>query len=120
MTLHVCGDVTKIFDDLLKLKGVNILSHAFAGTLENIRLISREKLESSGKMLGFGCIDVSSERVESVEEVTSLIKRGIDLVGADNMIVHPDCGMHALPRSVAREKLAIMCKAVRLLNKETK
>jgi 5-methyltetrahydropteroyltriglutamate--homocysteine methyltransferase len=119
VTLHVCGDITKIFDDLLKLNGIKILSHAFANNPENLSVISREKLESSGKILGFGCINISSERVEKEEEVLDLVNKSINLVGIENIVIHPDCGMRMLPKEVAKEKLITMCKAVQRI-KETK
>lgn len=116
VSLHVCGDITKIFDQLLKIRGVRILSHAFAGNPENLSVISRDNLESSNKILGFGCINVSSEELEEEKEVIELIKKGADLVGPENMIIHPDCGMRSLSREIAKEKLLVMCKAVKELN----
>jgi 5-methyltetrahydropteroyltriglutamate--homocysteine methyltransferase len=115
MALHVCGDVSKVFDRLLTFKGIGLLSHGFAGTPSNLGLVSREKLEKAGKLLGFGCIDTASERVESEQEVLDLIKKGISKVGAENMVVHPDCGLRALPLDVARAKLGALGGAVRRL-----
>ena len=109
--LHVCGDVAKIFDGLLDFKGIAVLSHAFSGTPGNLAQLSRGKLERAGKMLGFGCIDTASERVETVEEVIALIRKGIASVGRENMVIHPDCGLRALPHPVAGAKLRAMCAA---------
>jgi 5-methyltetrahydropteroyltriglutamate--homocysteine methyltransferase len=111
--LHVCGDVSKVFDGLLDFKGIKVLSHAFAGNPQNIGLVSRRKLAGAGKMLGFGCIDTASERVEGVEEVLALIRKGIELAGRENLIIHPDCGMRALPHAAAKAKLEAMCGAAR-------
>lgn len=111
VALHVCGEVSKVFDRLLGFRGVRILSHGFAGTPGNLALVSREKLEKAGKLLGFGCVDFASERVETVEEVSALLGKGIGLVGRENLVLHPDCGLRALPPDVARRKLEIMCRA---------
>ena len=113
VALHVCGDITKVFDELLSFKGVKILSHAFSGNPENLSVISREKLENANKILGFGCVNISSEQVEEEKEIADLIKKGINLVGIENMIVHPDCGMHMLPKEAAKKKLVNMCRAVK-------
>jgi 5-methyltetrahydropteroyltriglutamate--homocysteine methyltransferase len=113
VTLHVCGDISKIFDKLLTLEGVKILSHAFSGNPENLSIISREKLENANKILGFGCVNISSEQVEEEKEIADLIKKGINLVGIENMIVHPDCGMRMLPKEAAKKKLVNMCRAVK-------
>jgi len=115
MALHVCGDVSKVFDRLLTFKGIRLLSHGFAGTPSNLERVSREKLEKAGKLLGFGCVDTASERVESDTEVMDLVKKGISKLGADNMVVHPDCGLRALPPDVARAKLRALGNAVRRL-----
>lgn len=111
--LHVCGDVSRIFDGLLDFKGVRLLSHAFAGNASNLGLVTRRKLADAGKVIGFGCIDTASESVETAGEVAALLRKGIELAGRENMVVHPDCGMRALPHAVARAKLEAMCAAAR-------
>jgi 5-methyltetrahydropteroyltriglutamate--homocysteine methyltransferase len=57
--------------------------------------------------------------VEKEEEVLDLINKSINLVGIENIVIHPDCGMRMLPKEVAKEKLITMCKAVQRI-KETK
>jgi 5-methyltetrahydropteroyltriglutamate--homocysteine methyltransferase len=113
--LHVCGDVSKVFDRLLHFSGIQVLSHGFAGTRSNLDLIDRGKLEDAGKVLGFGCIDTASERVETVGETVTLIRKGIALAGRENMVLHPDCGLRALPHDVAIAKLRAMCTAARMV-----
>ena len=116
VALHVCGDVSRVFDRLLGFRGVRVLSHGFAGTPGNLALISREKLEGAGKLLGFGCVDSASETVEAYEEVAGLLHKGVALAGHENLVVHPDCGLRALPHAVAREKLEVMCRASRSIS----
>lgn len=111
--IHVCGDVSRIFDRLLDFRGVKVLSHAFAGNAANLGPVTRGKLADAGKVLGFGCIDTASERVETAGEVTALLRKGIGLAGRENIVVHPDCGMRALPHAVAKAKLEAMCAAAR-------
>lgn len=113
VALHVCGDVSKVFDQLLEFRGVGLLSHGFAGTPANLALVSRGKLERAGKRLGFGCVDSASEVVEDQETVANLLQLGMRLAGKTNLVVHPDCGLRALPRDVARSKLEVMCRAAR-------
>jgi len=113
VALHACGDVSKVFDSLLAFRGIRMLSHGFAGNPGNLGLLSREKLEKAGKLLGFGCIDTASERVETEKEVLGLLKKGADAVGAENMVAHPDCGLRVLPLEVARRKLRVLGEAAR-------
>ncbi|MBM4248751.1 MAG: methionine synthase [Euryarchaeota archaeon] len=113
VALHVCGDVSKVFDSLLGFRGVRVLSHGFAGTPANLALVSRGKLERAGKVLGFGCVDSASEAVEDQGTVIGLLQLGMRLAGKTGLVVHPDCGLRALPRDVARAKLEVMCRAAR-------
>jgi 5-methyltetrahydropteroyltriglutamate--homocysteine methyltransferase len=111
VALHACGDVSRVFDALLGFKGVKVLSHGFAGTPANLGLVSRDKLENAGKLLGFGCVDSASEAIEDEAAVIGLLRRGMELAGRENLVVHPDCGLRALPQAVARAKLEVMCRA---------
>ena len=43
-------------------------------------------------MVGFGCVDSSSETVETVPG-TKRIEKGVEIFGAKTMLVDPDCGM---------------------------
>jgi 5-methyltetrahydropteroyltriglutamate--homocysteine methyltransferase len=112
--LHVCGDISNVFDRLLHFRGIDVLSHAFAGCPSNLCLVDRGRLEDEKKILGFGCMDTASERVETVGETVALIRKGIALAGRENMVIHPDCGMRALPHDVAVAKLRAMCMAARI------
>ena len=50
-----------------------------------------------------------------MDQVTNLIKKGIDIVGEENMIIDPDCGMRMLSRDTALLKLKTMKEAVEWL-----
>jgi len=108
VSLHVCGDIADIFNDLIKFS-VNIIDCEFAGLPRNLDVPECSKLE--GKKIGFGCIDTKTEQVEKIDEAYNLIKRGVDLVGEDNMIIDPDCGMRMLSRNAAFSKLKVMVEA---------
>jgi 5-methyltetrahydropteroyltriglutamate--homocysteine methyltransferase len=112
VALHVCGDITKVFTKLLGFGGISVLSHAFMGYRNNMKVLDKEALESNGKKIGFGCIDTQTTRVETKEEVAELVKSGVDKVGWGNLIFHPDCGLRALGRDVALSKLEAMSKGV--------
>lgn len=110
VSLHVCGDVAGIFDELLKFD-VDIIDCEFAGIEPNINAL--ENVNLRGKKIGFGCLDTKTDRVETKEEVESIIKRGIDFIGAENMIADPDCGMRMRSRDSAFSKLKVMVEAVK-------
>jgi 5-methyltetrahydropteroyltriglutamate--homocysteine methyltransferase len=112
VALHVCGDISKVFKKIIEFKGVKVLSHAFMGHRNNLKVLDREALESRGKRVGLGCIDTQTTRVESPEAVTGLVREAVDKVGWDNLVFHPDCGMKALGRKVALGKLEAMSKGI--------
>lgn len=112
VSLHVCGDVAGIFDDLLKFD-VDIVDCEFAGIDPNINAL--ENVNLRGKKIGFGCLDTKTDRIESKEEVEKLIKRGIDFIGAENMIADPDCGMRMRSRDSAFSKLRVMAEVAKKL-----
>jgi len=112
VSLHVCGDVANIFDKLLTFD-VDILDCEFAGIPGNINALENANLR--GKKIGFGCLDTKTDRVETKEEVENIIKRGIDLIGAENIIADPDCGMRMRSRDSAFSKLKVMVDTVKNL-----
>lgn len=110
--LHVCGDVTDVFEEILKFD-VDVLDFEFAGIPQNIDLLENHDLK--GKKIGFGCLDTKTDKIESKEEVKNILKKGIDLIGAENMLADPDCGMRMRSRNAAFLKLKSMTEAVKSL-----
>ena len=60
------------------------------------------------RRVGLGVIDVKSADVESPDLVASRIRRALDFVPADRLVINPDCGLRHLPANVARAKLRAM------------
>ncbi len=109
--LHVCGDIRPIFKKLLDAN-VTILDHEFAVS-KNLEAMDKGLIESHGKIIGFGCVDTASSKVEAVEQIEKTIRAGIDKIGKKNMWVDPDCGMRMRTREAALQKLTNMVEAVR-------
>ena len=110
VALHVCGKVIKIFRELLTWRGITVLSHAFMSD-DNRELLSYPELGSSDKMLGLGCINTASTKLDEVEEVEAVIRQALETVPQERLAIHPDCGLRALPRDIAFEKLRRMVLA---------
>jgi len=108
LAMHVCGDVSQVLGELLKFP-VDIIDCEFAGIEKNIELLQNTDLK--GKKIGFGSVDTKKEQVESPEEIQTLLERGAEIIGAENMIVDPDCGMRMLPEEAAYQKLKNMTEA---------
>ncbi|WP_423792277.1 methionine synthase [Methanocaldococcus indicus] len=116
IAMHVCGDVTKVADDLFKFN-VDILDHEFSSIRKNLEI-----LNNIPKKVGFGCINTKSKKVESVEDIKNLIMEGLEILKnneylnknlKDNILIDPDCGMRLLSRDIAFNKLKNMVLAAK-------
>jgi len=83
--------------------------------LDDLRLIQQHEWD---RWLGFGVIDVKTSEVESAELVASRIRRALEYVAADRLMINPDCGLRHLAPEVAREKLRAMVAGVALVRAE--
>lgn len=77
-----------------------------------------ELLGDYGKHILLGVRDLSSMVVETPETVAPRIRRALPYVGADRIIVAPDCGMKYLPRPVADGKMRAMVAGAALMRRE--
>jgi len=109
--MHVCGDIRPIFKKLLEAN-VAILDHEFARS-KNLEAMDKGLIEAHGKIIGYGCIDTTTNNVETVDQVEKTIRAGIEKIGKKNMWIDPDCGMRMRTRDAAYQKLASMVEAVR-------
>ncbi|HEX7888550.1 MAG TPA: uroporphyrinogen decarboxylase family protein [Ramlibacter sp.] len=74
--------------------------------------------ELKGKQILVGCLDLSDMDVETPETVAERIRRALEHVAPEQVILAPDCGMKYLPREVAQGKLQAMVRAAQQLRKE--
>ncbi len=114
VALHVCGKITSVFEELVDWQGIKLLSHAFMGE-DNLSVLNSKKFLSSDKLLGLGCIDTKSTTVEDIDKIEGLIRSALDLMPADRLVIHPDCGMRLFPRDVAFSKMRNMVQASKSL-----
>jgi len=65
------------------------------------------------KTIILGVVDVSSSRVESVDEIRQHIKDVLEYVPRDKLVIAPDCGLVLLPDDVMKTKLKNMVAAAK-------
>jgi 5-methyltetrahydropteroyltriglutamate--homocysteine methyltransferase len=71
------------------------------------------------KTIVLGVLDLSDDApVESPEVVAGLIRRALEHVAPERLVVAPDCGMKYLPREVAYAKLCAMVAGARIVRAE--
>ena len=104
LAMHVCGNV---FKDLIKFN-IDILDCEFAGNDINIKILEENSSLIRNKKIGFGCLDTSINEVDSKEKIEGLIAKGVEILGKDNMILDPDCGLRRATKDVAFNKLKLM------------
>ncbi len=107
LAMHVCGTLQDAYKDLSKFN-VEILDFEFAGNNVNLDILEKNISLFKGKKIGFGCIDSSKNEVDSEQETEELISKGINIVGEDNILLDPDCGLRRAPMDVAFKKLKLM------------
>ena len=126
VSLHICygnrygkpsfeGSYRYLFPRLLDAK-VNTVSLEFARRGdEDLGLFKEFNVPFK---LGFGVIDVKSQDCESPTLVADRIRRALEIVPAEKLVINPDCGCVRLPREVAFNKLAAMVEGTRLVRKQ--
>ena len=110
--LHVCGNVSKIFKDLIEIP-VDILSHEFMATPS---LLNEFKDYTFSQNICLGSVRSDDVKVESVDEITKHIKNALDIFGDKIIQISPDCGLRLLPGDVAFNKLKNLVSAGRIIN----
>jgi 5-methyltetrahydropteroyltriglutamate--homocysteine methyltransferase len=71
------------------------------------------------KTIVLGVLDLSDDApVESPEAVAGRIRRALEHVAPERLVVAPDCGMKYLPRDVAYAKLCAMVAGARIVRAE--
>jgi 5-methyltetrahydropteroyltriglutamate--homocysteine methyltransferase len=83
--------------------------------LDDLRLIRQHGWD---RWLGFGVIDVKSPQVEPADVVASRIRRVLEFVPAERLMINPDCGLRHLAPDVARQKLRAMVAGVAAVRAE--
>ena len=115
--LHICKNVTNIFDDVLTKSPVKIVSIE-GDWLRNEALLHIDNafLSKCNKMIGLGCLAVRNYSVERVTTLQSFLDVMVDKLGEDNIwAVTPNCGLRHVPYEIALNKLEALKKAVETL-----
>ncbi len=74
--------------------------------------------ELPGKVIVLGVLDLGSTEVETPEVVAGRIRRALEVVPPDRLVVAPDCGMKYLRRELAFGKLQAMVAGARLVRED--
>ncbi len=70
------------------------------------------------KVIVLGVLDLGSSEAETPEVVAERIRRALEVVPPERLVVAPDCGMKYLPRELAFRKLQAMVAGARLVRED--
>ena len=70
------------------------------------------------KVVVLGVLDLGSPEAETPEAVAERIRRALEAVEPERLVVAPDCGMKYLPRDLAFRKLEAMVAGARIVRDE--
>jgi 5-methyltetrahydropteroyltriglutamate--homocysteine methyltransferase len=71
-----------------------------------------------GKRIVLGVLDLSTNDIETPEEVAARIRRGLLHCPPDRIVVAPDCGLKYLPRDIAFAKMKAMVDGTAIVRRE--
>jgi 5-methyltetrahydropteroyltriglutamate--homocysteine methyltransferase len=71
--------------------------------------------ELPDKVIVLGVLDLGSDEAETPEDVAGRIRRALEVLPPERLVVAPDCGMKYLSRELAFSKLAAMVEGARLV-----
>src|SRR5580704_9981773 len=74
--------------------------------------------ELPSKTIILGVIDLSDMTIETPQIVADRIRRALDHVPPERIVVAPDCGMKYLPRTIAFGKMKAMAEGAALMRRE--
>ena len=121
--VHICFGYAAIIHErpsgysfLPELAGSPVKQISIETAQSNLDTAVLKKLP--GKKIMVGCIDLSDVKIETPEVVVARLKKALNHVRPEDVIVAPDCGMKYLPREVAFGKLQAMVEGAKRLRKE--
>jgi 5-methyltetrahydropteroyltriglutamate--homocysteine methyltransferase len=71
-----------------------------------------------GKGIALGVLDLSTPEVETPEVVADRVRRALDDVDVDKLVLSSDCGLKYLPREAAAGKMRSLAQAAAVLRAE--
>ncbi|MGY1671706.1 uroporphyrinogen decarboxylase family protein [Geodermatophilus sp. SYSU D00710] len=71
-----------------------------------------------GKGIALGVLDLSTPELETPETVAERVRRALDHVDVDRLVLSSDCGLKYLPRASAAGKMRALAQAAALLRAE--
>jgi 5-methyltetrahydropteroyltriglutamate--homocysteine methyltransferase len=121
--VHMCFGYAHVVHD--RPSGYSFLPELDACRAEVISIeAAQPRLDPSvlralpSKTIMLGVLDLGDPAIETPEIVATRIRRALEVVPAERLMIAPDCGMKYLSRATARGKLAAMVKGAAIVRSE--
>jgi 5-methyltetrahydropteroyltriglutamate--homocysteine methyltransferase len=121
--VHLCFGYAAIIHQ--RPSGYSFLSELADAPVDQISIeTAQSSLDCSilrslaGKTIILGVLDLSDLNIEEPETVAARIRRALEYVNPERIVVAPDCGMKYLPREVAFGKMQAMVEGAQLVRRE--
>jgi 5-methyltetrahydropteroyltriglutamate--homocysteine methyltransferase len=121
--VHVCFGYAAIIHE--RPSGYSFLTELAATRAHQISIETAQANLDTSVLRGLprqsillGVLDLSTEEIETPAIVAARIRRGLEHVEAERLIVAPDCGLKYLPRDVAFGKMRAMVEGAAIVREE--
>ena len=101
------NDIYERLADLVEASAIQHYSLEHAHRHIDLALLERFKTTT----IILGCFDISSSKVESVDEIEEQLRQALEHIDAERLIAAPDCGLGLLTRELAVQKMTNLCEA---------
>ncbi len=125
---HCClgagyGNTFRSVEDALprvleRWQAVNVEQFALDFALRDMVDVGALKELDDDREVQVGVIDIRSLYIETDDEIVERIHKVLDVVPAERVYLTTDCGLKALPRFVAHEKLRALARAAKRVRAE--
>jgi 5-methyltetrahydropteroyltriglutamate--homocysteine methyltransferase len=123
VAVHLCFGYAAVVHDkpsgyafLMELEGSKAQQISIEAAQPKLDLKVLKDLPS--KTIILGVIDLGDMNIETPQLVADRIRRALDYVSAERIVVAPDCGMKYLPRATAFGKMKAMADGAALVRRE--
>jgi 5-methyltetrahydropteroyltriglutamate--homocysteine methyltransferase len=113
---HIVHDRPSGYSFLPELEAVHADVISIEAAQPNLDLSILRELPSKSFLVGV--ISMGDPQIESPETVADRIRRALDVLPPERLVVAPDCGMKYLRRDVAFGKLSAMVRGAQMVRRE--
>ncbi|MCD6487594.1 MAG: methionine synthase [Desulfurococcales archaeon] len=104
--IHVCGRISKqLFSILTEVNRLRYINLEFYDSPQNINVVDKALLKENNKILAPGVASAKKPVVESISEITGLLRKIITVSGDYIDLVSADCGFGGLKGALGYEEL---------------